>query len=344
MKNSLLINLLAVAIVTVSGTSHSATNRDEPLPSWSFAFENDILAGGDSDRDYTYGLNFTLSDNSLAQSRFTPQPVLTAIDDLVGIGSSNQNRYSLEVGVYGFTPDDITVAEPIYDDRPYASLLYAQSRHERINLAEEYSWTSSLSVGVLGLDLAGSAQNRFHRAIDGNEAQGWKHQISDGGEITARYTVARQQIVHRTARTEIKVTHQGSVGYISEAGVGLSIRGGNFADSWWSFDPDLATYGERGVQGQNHSAPEAYWWAGFNIKARLYNAFLQGQFRDSDISYSSNELRHGLLEAWAGYTLGFRNGYRLSYYVRGHTSEIREGHGDRHLVWGGIAVSKQFGR
>ena len=82
--------------------------------------------------------------------------------------------------------------------------------------------------------------------------------------------------------------------------------------------------------------------AGFAIKARAYNAFLQGQFRDSSVTYEQAELRPWLVEAWAGYTFAFQNGYRISYLIRGHSSEIRQGAGDRNLIWGGLIIARNI--
>lgn len=52
------------------------------------------------------------------------------------------------------------------------------------------------------------------------------------------------------------------------------------------------------------------------MKARAYNAFLQGQFRDSDHELSANDLNVLLAEVWAGYT---------------------------HTLWDNMELSKRFG-
>ena len=68
--------------------------------------------------------------------------------------------------------------------------------------------------------------------------------------------------------------------------------------------------------------------------------FLQGQFRDSTHTYSHDELRPLIAEAWAGYTFAFKSGYRVSYVLRGQSSEIKQGDGDRNIIWGGLVISK----
>lgn len=311
---------------------------------WALGFENDVLAGGNRDKDYTYGLNLTVTTHDRDDIRFSPLPLQEWIDRHTLSTPTLNTGYSLEAGVYGFTPDDIEVAAPIPDDRPYASLVYLQSSREQVDMQRGIGWTSSLSIGVLGLDLVGSGQNQVHSFTDSNEAQGWDHQISNGGELTAKYTLARQRYwTSATPGFELKTTTQFSVGYITEVSSSLSFRAGNLGSSWWSFDPDLASYGEH--SNPTRSTPriaEHYFWAGLTLKARAYNVFLQGQFRQSDVTFDGDEVNHLLVEAWAGYTIGFRNGYRISYYLRGHSSEIESGQGDRSLLWGGLIFSKRF--
>ncbi|WP_350145354.1 hypothetical protein [Haliea sp.] len=76
---------------------------------------------------------------------------------------------------------------------------------------------------------------------------------------------------------------------------------------------------------------DSYWILGAAVKARGYNAFLQGQFRHSDVEYDRGDLNTARVEAWAGYSHSFGNGFRLTYLLRGHTSELERGTGDRIL-------------
>ncbi|MGQ9427270.1 lipid A deacylase LpxR family protein [Gilvimarinus sp. F26214L] len=309
---------------------------------WSIAFENDVLAGGNRDKDYTFGLNLTYTGPRAADFALSPYRLQEPVDRWL-LPDQPEENHSLEFGFYGFTPDDIDIAEPIVDDRPYASLIYLQSVREQVDPARGESWTSSLSVGVLGLDLVGSSQNRAHDFTGSNEALGWDHQISDGGELTAKYSLAYQKSWLQGAGGELKTTGQVSVGYITEASVGVSFRRGRIRSSWWSFDPELAAYGERSSPfSSSGRVTEHYLWGGVALKARAYNVFLQGQFRESDVSFDSDQLHHLLVEGWLGYTMAFDGGLRVSYWLRGHSSEIRDGEGDRGLVWGGIIVSKSF--
>ncbi len=131
------------------------------------------------------------------------------------------------------------------------------------------------------------------------------------------------------------------MGYLTEASWGLSFRAGKIISPWASFNPELISYGEKSTYSNDPSTTnEQYFWSGFSLKARFYNAFLQGQFRDSDFSYKYSDLRPIIAEAWVGYTYAFRQGYRVSYVLRAQTSELKNGDGDRNLVWGGLVFAK----
>ena len=253
--------------------------------------------------------------------------------------SSLRDNYSHEFGFFGFTPKGNVFNA---DDRPYASLIYFSSSIEQLDLANNIAWKSSLTVGVLGLGFVGNVQNRLHSALGVDEAQGWDTQVSDSGEMTGRYVIARQQYIEGLSDSfEVKSTLQASLGYLTETSWSLSVREGKVLSPWASFNPELISYGEKSTYSSNAEATnEHYFWAGVTLKARFYNVFLQGQFRDSAHTYSQSELRPLIAEAWAGYTFAFKSGYRISYVLRGQTSEIKQGDGDRNLLWGGLVISK----
>ncbi|MGI9286296.1 MAG: lipid A deacylase LpxR family protein [Pseudomonadales bacterium] len=335
------------AVEVVYDASARAERPDSAtFQSWSFAFDNDVLVPGSRDQDYTYGVSASLSSEMAPRSRWSLNTPLQWIDDHSGISALGDTvrTYSTEIGLYGFTPEDITRSDANSDDRPYASLLYVSNSQEHTGARSDIAWRSTFTVGVLGLDLVGDLQNEVHELIDSDEARGWRHQISDGGEPTARYSIARQRLWSSGhSNVEIKTSLQGSVGYLTELSYGVSVRFGHIATRWQSFNPELANYREHSVPailGKGYR--ESYFSAGMAIKARAYNVFLQGQFRDSDVEYDSGDVKHGIVEAWVGYTHIFASGYRVSYTLRGHSSELKSGAGDRNVLWGGLTFAKSF--
>ena len=309
--------------------------------SWAFAMDNDFLAPGHRDRDYTFGMNLTYSGSNAEDAAISLKTPLSLIDKWLGIDKleiNPRNNYSVELGLFGFTPDELERETINESDRPYASLVYFSSSHERIDVDKNVAWNSTLTIGALGLGWVGGMQNEVHKLISASDARGWDNEISDGGELTARYVLARQDYIESFSDSvELKSTLQASVGYLTETSWGMSFRTGKIVSPWASFNPDLISYGEKSTYSNNTSTTnEHYFWAGFTLKARFYNAFLQGQFRDSDFSYSYSGLRPVIAEGWAGYTYSFKQGYRISYVLRAQSSEIRRGDGDRSVMWGGL--------
>ncbi|MGI9289398.1 MAG: lipid A deacylase LpxR family protein [Pseudomonadales bacterium] len=327
-------------------STHKGTIRS--AASWSIAIDNDSLVSSTRDEDYTAGFAIIHSGNTARDAWYSLDKPLDAINRLFRIDKlwrGFNDTHGFEFGMYGFTPNAINSREAINDDRPYASLLYATSVRQHFNSNAAVAWQSGLSVGVLGLSIIGDVQNGVHRAIDRRRAEGWNHQISAGGEPTLRYTIARQNRLHTNRDSvQLKSSYQASLGYITEASLSLSVRTGRLSSPWWSFTPELSSYGEKSMPfaGAQSRAAERFFWAGVAIRGRAYNAFLQGQFRQSDVSYTAGDLNHLLLEAWLGYTVAWSNGYRFSYMARGHTSEVEQGTGNRRLLWGGLVFSKHF--
>lgn len=213
-------------------------------------------------------------------------------------------------------------------------MIYFSNSHERVDFDQQTAWRSRLTFGFLGLDIFSNLQKSIHDLTSSEKTLGLEHQISDGGEPTFRYQIAKQQAISLDSTNfEAKYVQQVSVGYISETRFSLSTRYGRFNFSWWNFNPEVSNYGEQRTSVSGDYG-ESFAFIGGSVKFRFYNAFLQGQFRNSDLTYQYNQLNHLLYEAWAGYTHSFGDGYQISYILRAHTSEVKTGMGDRSLVWG----------
>ena len=318
----------------------------EAQRSISFAIDNDALTTGNSDEDYTAVFNLTFRGKGVEDQLASLHRPLGWLDSAIGLdqwASISPNSAQIEYGIYAFTPEDLDVSDPLRDERPYASLIFIASTQERHQATGEVSWQSTLTLGVLGLDIADSLQKGIHSLTNSEPPKGWDNQISDGGEPTAGYSLARQQLLYKNgANLEIKTTAQGSVGYLTEASWGMSLRAGTIYTPWYSFNPELTSYGERPFAADLGKTSEHYFWTGFALTARAYNVFLQGQFRDSEVTYDSDELNIGIVEGWAGYTYMFDNGYSLSYSVRAQTSELKRGKADRDYYWFTLSITRFF--
>jgi hypothetical protein len=340
------------------GTNIASSNdrvEEENRTGWAFYLDNDLLTTGDRDQDYTGGAAVTLSGAAAATHPLSVDGWLTALNrfsrlERVYADRDYFQRHNFEFGFTLFTPRDIATAEPLPDDHPYASFFFVSNTQQTILPESTIVYQSSLTVGFLGLNIADDVQELIHSASGSEEPRGWDNQISSGGEPTARYGVSRQKTHfqregRRGLRGEFKTSLEANVGFSTDAAVGLSWRWGRISTPWWSFNPHQAEYINLGAPVSAATASngrqEFYFWAGASLRYRFYNAILQGQVRDSDVTFRRAELKPLIAEVWVGITKELSNGLSASLFVRGRTKEISGSRG-RNPVWGGVIFSQAF--
>jgi hypothetical protein len=307
--------------------------------------DNDLFAGDNQDRDYTGGMSITISGDRARDGMLSLDPLLRRLDQFVVRSEGTSVHHARQLGLLAFTPKDTLVREVQPDDRPYASLLFVSNGRVTVDADDRGAWTSSLTVGVLGLSLTSDVHGAVHELVDSEKPLGYDHQISAGGEPTARYTLARQKlwIADPTGHIDVKTTVQGSVGFLTETSASISVRAGRFNSPWWSFAPELTDYMSAPVPTESYrGGRELYVFAGARVKARAYNAFLQGQFRDSEVRYTSDEVQPLLAEAWIGVVTQILDQTQLSYALHYQTAELRDGPASRDTLWGAVQLTHSF--
>lgn len=307
--------------------------------------DNDLFAGDNQDRDYTGGMSITLSGERARDGLLSLDPLLRRLDRWVVSSEGTNVHYARQIGLLAFTPKDTLVREVQPDDRPYASLLFVSNGRVTVDADDRGAWTTSLTVGVLGLSLSERLHGVVHELVGSQKPLGYDHQISAGGEPTARYTLARQKlwIADPSGHIDVKTTVEGSVGFLTETSASISMRAGRFNSPWWSFAPELTDYMAAPVPSENYrGGRELYVFLGARVKARAYNAFLQGQFRDSEVRYTSDEVQPLLAEAWIGVVTQILDQTQLSYALHYQTAELRDGPASRDALWGAVQLTHSF--
>lgn len=314
---------------------------------WAISLDNDFFVPlGTRDRDFTGGLALTFSEAGQSTQWQPFDALLRRLDKSIVAGALAHtiDSRAMEFGFYGFTPEAIEEAAIVTNDRPYAGLVYL-STSRTYTLDNGNGISTAFTLGILGSDFIGSAQNELHRWLGNRPVKGWGNQISEGGELTARYQIAHHHYWHKE-RTDrrYKTTVFSSVGYLTEVGISLSTRRGLINSPDHHFNPELIAYGERinDAAAMPYYGQENYFWGGVTLKARLYNAFLQGQFRQSVHTLAYNELRPLIAEVWLGYTLTLGQEYKVSYVIRAQSSELKSGAGNRSHLWGGLVFSRSI--
>lgn len=334
----------------------AGTSTPEPLGVGAgIVLDEHLLTDGSRDQDYNGGGEITLSGQHAGFIGRGLDRALGYLDDAACPGTRFatpgwQTGHAFAAGLLIFTPRSLGASGIVPGDRPYASLFFLSVGRRYTSPAADVAYDSSLTVGMLGLAAARSVQDALHHLTGSLQPEGWSHQISAGGEPTARYSAARQALLGRYGQGawhgDSKWTAAASLGTVTEASLAFDTRWGRVESPWWAFTPEENMYVQETQPGPPplalDSPAELFAFAGARAKARAYNAFLQGQFRHSDLTYGEGDLNPLLGEAWAGLEWRTSSGWSAQYLARLESPELRRGIGSRSILWGSIEVSKSF--
>jgi hypothetical protein len=342
--------LTCAAALAATAPSGVAAADDAPHDrGWTLRIDDDFLALQERDADYTGGFAYTLNADGPVGPRWLAS-ALDWIDDALRLpspGSPSEPR-AFEIGVQLFTPRDLTAEEALPDDRPYANLVYASSssvtRDEDRNVVRQTTFT----IGVLGLPIVGDLHRALHELLKSPLPNGYAHQISDGGEPTFRYAFSSERLLasgtHHERPYSVRFGFTASAGYLTDASAEIAVRSGPERVPWWSTPPPLTDYaGQPPIRPASAASPRGVVLeGGLAVRARVYNAFLQGQVRHSDVTFAWDELDHVLLEAWFGVSTELEGGLAISYALRWQSPEISTGSGSRSFAWGTLSFARGF--
>ena len=322
---------------------------------WAIVLDNDAWVSSSRDEDYTGGVSVGLGGNRVTKYRFSLNPALTWVNKKLHLDGGRQPAtldHMMRFGLALFTPDLGSTGGPKAGDRPFANLLFLENSQIRVDANRNRAYQTTLTLGILGSDVGEAVQDAIHDVGDNNKVTASGYQISDGGELTARYAVSMQSLLQsrlagRDKRLELKYRVEGTIGYITEGSVTLAARWGQAGSPWWSFAPSRSNYLPQPVSYSRHQnrafgRRDFFLWSAITVRARAYNALLQGQFRDSEITYSGGELNHILGELSVGFTRKFSDAINVSFALHYQTNEIKHDTAAKNIRWGGLTIQKSF--
>lgn len=306
-------------------------------------FDQDMFVPGtNDDRDYTMGIGIEVFQDQ--GPLYLLRDLLTRIEPLVGLDRRCGRLYqSYLLGAVTYTPDDIGNPQPILDDRPYASLLYLANK--KVVADDQRALGVELMVGALGLNIANTVQTALHgwyRGVTGAsepvDPQGWDYQISDGGEPTLRLRLADTRRLAHGRGWDLAHAWDVNLGFQTNASIGLSARAGQLSSPFWSIPYDPIN---RGNFVPAFGGDEFYLWAAGRLRGVVYDALLQGQFRDSAVTVAGDDVRRFVWEAGIGVTGGWSR-YQLTFSVNAKAGDTRLSDAPDEHFWGGLYLSRRF--
>jgi lipid A 3-O-deacylase len=307
--------ILLGACLLVVGAPVPKADAESSNGTFSLVVENDIFYN--TDRSYTNGIRFSW----LSAPARTPDWAVHLARRFPLFPEEGVVRVNYAIGQNMYTPADITVPDPPFDDRPYAGWLYGSvgvvaETGDRLDQLE-------LSLGMVGPASFGEeTQKFFHDAVGADKPRGWGTQIGNEPAVMLSYQRSwRGWVSESLFGIPYDVTPHGggTLGNVSTYGsAGLTVRYGK---------PLLRDFGPPRIQPSLPGSgvfipPERFGWylfGGVEGRAVARNIFLDGNtFRDSR-SVSREPL---VADIQLGITASWRN-YRLSYTHVRRTREFK---------------------
>lgn len=297
------------------------------------------------DRDYTMGIAAEFFWQDKETGLYPLDGTVKRIGQWLGLHDKQDEIVrSFMLGSLTYTPDDLGNPIPIFDDRPYASLIYLSNKRVRAN--RNNATGIEFQLGVLGTSISGDIQTALHglyRDIaDSDEPvdpRGWRHQVSEGGELTMRIRLSNSQLLSEQ-RGDWDVAASGSLtlGYQTNLSAGITARIGQLISSSWTipFDPI-----NRGNFLPSLAGHEWYGWAAYRVRWVAYDALLQGQFRDSAVTFAHSEVEHVLHEGGLGFTFTYHP-LQLTLALNAKSPELKHGTDHRNHYWGGLYLVYRY--
>lgn len=190
MRKLLATTTLLIALATVAQAASDWFNAE------TIYWENDNFGiGRKTDRFYTNGVRLSL----LLSDDHTPRQASEFRRWFCGHGWCGTNQQiesaSLLFGQNFYTPENITIAAPQPNDRPWAGWLYAGVGETISDVDQRTQHEFELQLGILGPGAgAGATQKFVHNRLhfSNNHPEGWPNQLKNEPTLNLMYCQSRR--------------------------------------------------------------------------------------------------------------------------------------------------------
>ncbi len=355
----------AVALAQRNPDPFGSQPRLEPAATGvALYIENDLFGFG-TDQNYTGGFAVSLGGRWVFESGLAGP--LSLFDAISRIRKAHEARevhvHSFAIVGSAFTPlrERLSDVTPVFDDRPYASIFGVLTRRVSVRRKddrmqrEDRAVSSELSIAGLGLNVAKALQTDLHRMNRRRSGKttpvdplGWHNQISNGGEPTLLYKVGLEQLIAGEApkggfQGQLTWLNQASIGYYTNVATGLAGRLGWMKSNFWEFSTNpLNSLQQKSVRDSADAKPyEAYGFFGLRGRGVVYNALLQGQFRESIHTFDAGSINRGIAEGETGLAFTAAPGWlggavTLTWIALSTRTPEFKGPSARAHVWGAV--------
>jgi len=214
--------ILTILLVACLGSLNAQPERESR--SMRVLMDNDFLnfRGAGTDRYYTNGIRIDYFFKKKRKAKF-PSSIL------LNISKDNNNVYGWGLAQFMFTPQDITLPDIHYNDRPYGGALYAIHSLQSIDTAKKIKVTTELFLGVIGpISFAEESQTWVHGMINSPKPEGWHNQVSNDIILNYNITIEKQILYPSKSILLLGFVETYSGTLYNAAGMGFMLRIGKF--------------------------------------------------------------------------------------------------------------------
>lgn len=196
----MVLAMLALSMsVTASGAGEDSDERTKTR-FVQITFENDLFYH--SDRYYTDGFQVMWGER-VGDPDFLSRPLERLLCGGEKCPDSRRVLYSQKIGQLMYTPEDITIAAPQPNDRPWAAFLYYGAESLYVGDDPTLTRTIGYQIGMVGPAALGEqVQNAVHDIFDGRDANGWGNQLDNEPGIILSYVYEKRLLRYGGSRVD----------------------------------------------------------------------------------------------------------------------------------------------
>ncbi|MCJ8321697.1 MAG: lipid A deacylase LpxR family protein [Colwellia sp.] len=291
---TLFVNVLVICLTMIIGFSvvaqeslvvpHVASeeySQEYNTGSISFSIDNDGLLG--KDRGYTNGIFYKFNSSSVVDVENLSPFAIKKIANWLPLGQKTNKGWAVTFGQQIWTPNDISSAIELENDRPYTGFLFVKASIFEFsqNIANKYS----VMVGGVGPHaFAEKSQKAVHSVIGSKKPLGWDRQIENQAVFNLSYETQRL-ITRKEAWLEqnydLALTGRVNIGnFQNEIALGSMLRwGSSLHSSFASVGFTPGNYIDPSVLSKSESGEFVY--LGF-----------EGRYRFNDITIDGARPKH----------------------------------------------------
>jgi hypothetical protein len=290
--------------------------------------ENDGLFANDS--NYTNGFALGWESKPQLSHQGNPpssMPLLFQLQHAFRLPvSKTRSAWGGKLSQRMWTPNEIELAEPQSDDRPYAGILELESHSA--DYGPRFAQKNWLALGIMGPNsMAEQVQKKVHSITGSTSPQGWQHQIQN--QVTLQFSYEVDALLYRAKKSRgplfdhnqwevSSYSHIALGNFKTEASLGLLLRWGGMLNE--TFGRLSSHFGHSGNTSEIVRTSNFFVFSKMQIAYRFNDLSIEGDLPyESEIDIQHEQVKLALGINWT--VKDFALTWSLNSYTKAFTTD-----------------------